>query len=332
MNPIGPSRDFVISGNTSHLDNVSFSNMSSEAARDVRFHILDIAAGLKPDQAEMKERAKYLVDKIESESGTIEGEFYKFVFGNRDELNYDFATDDSIDLRIRFAWNLYFRTNKNNIEIVKKAKPKRVFQFWDINPPEDVLELMDGWKTLAGAENYQLFSDEDARESIFGSLGAEGAKAYDSCWHPTLKSDFFRFVEMYERGGIYVDADEMIRDKNTDYFKSCTKDAHFFLYSNKFSSSIHSSILYGKPKMKVFQTCAEVSLQNIQRLNGKKANPMAVAGPGVLFDALIKTYGIKDEYNATSSGEFESNSQCATSYPAEYRKDNRSWQKAMGWQ
>src|ERR1700756_4035742 len=74
--------------------------------------------------------------------------------------------------------------------------PRRIVQFWDDlgRLPEDVRECMESWKKLerSGFE-LQVFDESSAREFIRIHLGSRYEKAFAKCYHPSMKSDYFRY-------------------------------------------------------------------------------------------------------------------------------------------
>lgn len=95
----------------------------------------------------------------------------------------------------------------------KDAGPpvENIVQFWDsdIIPP-DVALLMRGWAASVPDGKYSLFNDVSARDFISENFGAVFLAAYDYCFHPAMKADYFRLCFLYINGGAYVDADEKI--------------------------------------------------------------------------------------------------------------------------
>jgi len=91
------------------------------------------------------------------------------------------------------------------------APPRRIVQFWDDldRLPQDVRECMESWKKLerSGFE-LQVFDENSAREFIRVHLGARYEKAFDKCYHPSMKSDYFRYSYIFVKGGFYIDADD----------------------------------------------------------------------------------------------------------------------------
>jgi hypothetical protein len=97
--------------------------------------------------------------------------------------------------------------------------PKTIIQFWD-NPseiPHDVRICIESWQQLSGA-GFALarFDDASARDFVAGNMGARYVKALDGCYHPAMRSDYFRLCYIGLRGGCYVDADDIYSGQSLD--------------------------------------------------------------------------------------------------------------------
>lgn len=101
--------------------------------------------------------------------------------------------------------------------------PKTIIQFWDDASfvPSDVADCMNSWRQL-GKEGYEYicFDDQSARNFISSELGSIYAEAFDSCYHPAMRSDYFRICYLFMAGGCYVDADDVFTGENIDYLFS----------------------------------------------------------------------------------------------------------------
>jgi len=96
--------------------------------------------------------------------------------------------------------------------------PKVIVQFWDNlgRIPKDVQECLDTWKPLAAHGFARLiFDDRKARRFIFTEFGSAHVEAFDLCYHPAMRCDYFRLCYILSSGGLYVDADEMYQ--GTDF-------------------------------------------------------------------------------------------------------------------
>ncbi|KAA6335194.1 hypothetical protein EZS27_016545 [termite gut metagenome] len=100
------------------------------------------------------------------------------------------------------------------------APPKRIVQFWDDlhNLPNDVKECMDSWKILeqSGFE-LEVFDENSYREFIRVHLGSRYEQAFDKCYHPSMKSDYFRYSYIFVKGGFYIDADDVYHGTGIDH-------------------------------------------------------------------------------------------------------------------
>jgi len=100
----------------------------------------------------------------------------------------------------------------------KKTIPKVIVQFWDNlgQIPKDVQECLDTWKPLAAhGFSILIFDDRKARRFIFTEFGSTHVEAFDLCYHPAMRCDYFRLCYILSRGGFYVDADEVYQ--GTDF-------------------------------------------------------------------------------------------------------------------
>jgi len=89
--------------------------------------------------------------------------------------------------------------------------PRIIVQFWDDEDiPSDVQECIETWRQLksSGVEHF-LFNKGTARRFIAENLPADTVKAFDRCYHPAMKSDYFRLCFIFCIGGIYVDVDDV---------------------------------------------------------------------------------------------------------------------------
>jgi mannosyltransferase OCH1-like enzyme len=100
------------------------------------------------------------------------------------------------------------------------APPKRIVQFWDDlhNLPNDVKECMDSWTVLeqSGFE-LEVFDKSSSREFIRIHLGSRYEQAFDKCYHPSMKSDYFRYSYIFIKGGFYIDADDVYHGTGIDH-------------------------------------------------------------------------------------------------------------------
>ncbi len=98
--------------------------------------------------------------------------------------------------------------------------PRRIVQFWDdlARLPDDVRSCMDSWKQLKQSEfEIQVFDENAARDFIRTHLGSRYVMAFDKCYHPSMKSDYFRYSYVFVEGGFYIDADDVFHGTTIDH-------------------------------------------------------------------------------------------------------------------
>ena len=89
--------------------------------------------------------------------------------------------------------------------------PRALVQFWHdlANIPHDVRACLDTWRPLhrqgfSGA----MFDDAQARHFISVHFPRRHLRAFDRCYHPAMRCDYFRLCYLLVNGGFYIDADE----------------------------------------------------------------------------------------------------------------------------
>lgn len=111
---------------------------------------------------------------------------------------------------------------------IKINIPKILIQYWHNldEIPVDVQSCLDTWESLK-KQGYEreLFNDDKARSFISETLGQLYITAFDLCYHPAMRSDYFRLCYILIKGGFYVDADEFYQgtDCNCFFFDSRLK-------------------------------------------------------------------------------------------------------------
>ncbi|MGV6848902.1 MAG: glycosyltransferase [Marinibacterium sp.] len=87
--------------------------------------------------------------------------------------------------------------------------PKRVVQFWDRDPPDQITQLLRQTESVCADSGYdhQIFDLDGARARIGEIAGSVWLDYFDRASHPAMQSDIFRLLEVRAGGGFYMDAD-----------------------------------------------------------------------------------------------------------------------------
>ncbi len=227
--------------------------------------------------------------------------------------------------------------------------PKRIVQFWDKldQLPQDVKECMDSWRVLESSGfEFEIFDETSAREFINTYLGPRFEKAFNKCYHPSMKSDYFRYSYIFVKGGFYIDADDVYNGGSIDHlFVDGRLKLQPFCYDIATNQMVQPSLFVplGADKMSwifYFNTTpliasakhplVERALLNAtiyleQESEGELPEVQASTGPGNLtrsiFEMLSDEPFPEEELLVLHDWEAISTSK----WPLSYRNDKRNW-------
>jgi mannosyltransferase OCH1-like enzyme len=227
--------------------------------------------------------------------------------------------------------------------------PKRIVQFWDDlgRLPEGVRECMESWRKLerSGFE-LQIFDESSAREFIRIQLGSRYEKAFDKCYHPSMKSDYFRYSYIFVEGGIYVDADDVYHGTTIDHlFTDGRLKLQPFCYDIAADQMVPPSVFVNPGANQLswifyFNTTPLIASRNhpiIERalLNATRSleqeskdglpEVQATTGPGNLTKSVFEvvTNKCRPEEVLLVVQDWEKTS--TSKWPLSYRSDKRNW-------
>ncbi len=224
--------------------------------------------------------------------------------------------------------------------------PIQIVQFWDDldRLPQDVRACMDSWKSLEKfGYDIQIFDEDDAREFIRLHLGSRFANAFGKCYHPSMKSDYFRYSYIFVEGGFYIDADDVYHGAEINHL---FMDGRLKLQPFCYDISTHqmvppSEFLHQKANKKswifYFNTTPLIANQHhpiVERalLNATRAleqeelpEVQASTGPGNLTKSVFEILSDKDfpEDYFLVVHDWENIS--TSKWPLSYRNDKRNW-------
>jgi len=110
---------------------------------------------------------------------------------------------------------------RDSVPLAYSTKPPRtIVQFWDDMDqlPADVRECIESWERL-GEQGFKvlLFDNDRARDFVARRLGRRYESAYVKCYHPAMRSDYFRLCYILTEGGCYLDADDVYHGSAVDH-------------------------------------------------------------------------------------------------------------------
>ena len=227
------------------------------------------------------------------------------------------------------------------------APPRRIVQFWDdLNQlPLDVKECMETWRKLeqSGFE-LQVFNEDTAREFIKINLGSRYENAFDKCYHPSMKSDYFRYSYIFAKGGFYIDADDVYHGTSIDHlFEDGRLKLQPFCYDIETAQMVSPSDFVNPVANKLswifyFNTTPLIATRShpiVERvlLNATKAlesvaelpEVQATTGPGILTQSIVEVIA-KEKYPEETMLVLHDWEETSTSkWLLSYRNDKRNW-------
>jgi len=172
---------------------------------------------------------------------------------------------------------------------VNSKIPLSIVQFWDAQtPPTEVVELAQRTQEANPDCSYQMFCEDSAREFLRDTLGARATELFDACPHAAAKSDFFRVAYLFDRGGIYIDADEAAVRPLSHYIQRNGFDL-VLRYTKADVSCIDNCFIAVRPRMLLLQRVLDAILGNLTNMarNGMPTNVWVLTGPGVWTFSLV---------------------------------------------
>ena len=155
----------------------------------------------------------------------------------------------------------------------------RVIQFWDKGKrPEEIETGFETWALVA--EAHKAFTDRNAARFIARVAGEDAANTYESLWHPALKSDLLRLYALYERGGLYVDADSLPKDGIETFLTHGGGAVYASAVTDRPNAATVNGFLAAPPKSPLIAGFLEQVLATLHA--GRIRNIYWLAGPGAL--------------------------------------------------
>ncbi|HEY3382640.1 MAG TPA: hypothetical protein VGK32_12775 [Vicinamibacterales bacterium] len=208
---------------------------------------------------------------------------------------------------------------------------------------------MDSWRQLRSA-GFVLtcFDDTSARRFVADNLEARHLEALDACYHPAMRSDYFRLCYIGLRGGCYVDVDDVYSGQSLDalFDDGCLK-LHPLCYDVPSVTMVPSEvftrpgadsqnwIFYFNNNPLIAPPGHAIVLRALERstgiLNGIASGELpeiqSTTGPGNLTASLVAQALICDEADTSLALTILQNwNRFATSvWPLSYRADARNW-------
>ncbi|QCE34446.1 hypothetical protein FAI40_03330 [Acetobacteraceae bacterium] len=166
--------------------------------------------------------------------------------------------------------------------------PRRLYMFWDQNPPPSIAQNIEYHKELLGDE-FVFFDKKTGGEWLFRHFGREALALFEEARHPAEAADFLRIHVILKNGGWWIDAD--LRLKSLEEWEKTArlpKDSRFFTTNNFY---VHNDFFGAVPNHPILVNAAVTCWTNMLKYHGLFISYKT--GPGVFNRSLSRTF-----YNA----------------------------------
>lgn len=266
-----------------------------------------------------------------------------------------FSKEDPLTMseraRSNFVRKLIHNFNESGLihKVCNSKIPKCIVQFWD-DPnrlPQDVRECMESWRQLehSGFE-LKVFDENSAREFIKTHLGSRFENAFDKCYHPSMKSDYFRYSYIFVKGGFYIDADDVYHGISIDHlFTDGRLKLQPFCYDIETAQMVSPSdfVKQGANKWSwifYFNTTPLIASRNHPIVESVLLNStialeqepkeilpevQATTGPGILTESIVEVLAEEKWPEGTFLVLNDWEKYSTSKWALSYRNDKRNW-------
>lgn len=231
----------------------------------------------------------------------------------------------------------------------RQGPPRTIVQFWhDLDElPEDVRDCIASWVRFEQSGfTHRLFDENSAKAFIRTSFDARHERAFERCYHPSMKADYFRLCFMLAEGGFYVDADDVcLTSKIECLFEDSRLRIQPLCYDIASSGMVNPSkflqpdaysagwIFYFNNNPLIAtrgHPIIERALKNAtDRLELASADTLpeiqATTGPGNLTEAIFEHSAISENLGDDLVVLHDWDSIALSKWPLSYRDDARNW-------
>ena len=227
--------------------------------------------------------------------------------------------------------------------------PKVIVQFWHDSAeiPNDVRGCLNSWDSLISQGFIRLlFDDGQARNFISNKLGHRYLQAFDLCYHPAMRCDYFRLCYILVNGGFYVDADEIYQGTECgQLFCDSRLKVQPLCYDTKSGNMISPDFFIGKCQSSAswiyyinnnpiispaHHPIIHLALERATRIllnSSERPEIQSTTGPGNFTASLVR-HAISSNYSGRNCDFFilpDWESTSISPWPLSYRNDDRNW-------
>lgn len=172
-------------------------------------------------------------------------------------------------------------------EALPPSIPRRVMQFWDRAPPQQIQTLLERTRSLCAGVGVEhvLFDEPRARDYLVQHCDAEIVRAFDIAVHPAMKCDVFRLAYLHGSGGHYVDADIVLRS-NLERLFALPGDLLAYQWDSQGLSNLCNWLIGSRAGEPTMEATLRATARNVitaceRDPQAALKNILGVSGPGI---------------------------------------------------
>jgi len=158
-----------------------------------------------------------------------------------------------------------------------QGRGPEIMQFWDKSQvPDDVMAAITGWKRLAG-DRHHLFDQQMAEDFLRDTYGPTEAAIMAGCPHPAIMCDYFRLGWLAAKGGLYVDADSVLRVTMRGIWPQMADRTVLWIRTHVPNGAISNGVMAARAGSPLMLRCFEEAGRRLAA--GQIENVVGAAGP-----------------------------------------------------
>lgn len=181
--------------------------------------------------------------------------------------------------------------------------PKIIYQTWKTKHLHPQIEkIKQDIQNLNPTYKMELFDDDDMDRWIKTNCDKQTRQAYDKLYVGAAKADLWRYLILYQNGGIYLDMDSIIH-KSLDELIQIDDSAIISREGNK--GYFMQWMLIFEKRHPILKSTIDKCIYNIN--NPNTTDVVFLTGPGVFTEAINETYSKHTEKNLWDTNDDELN-------------------------
>jgi mannosyltransferase OCH1-like enzyme len=177
--------------------------------------------------------------------------------------------------------------------------PKNIFQSWitkELHP--EIQKKVNTIKELNPEYIYQLYTDSEIDEFVNTFYPGKISECFNRLNIPVAKVDFWRYLVLYEYGGVYVDLDSSINISLDDFIRE--NDSAIITAETNPNTFVQWALIFDK-RHPILKKVIEVVVDNIEN-NSYPNDVLQMTGPQAYSKAILsfhyELFGKKINFNS----------------------------------